>query len=194
MDIASLLNPVDPATNMPNKSSLYKPLDETKQDIRILTLHAAKTGDAEEVIRCTLEHTTLATAGPYTALSYCWGFPGETKDVDLNGITTPGRLNLWHFLQSIRTIRGTTRVWVDYLCINQNDHQERNHQVRLMSDIYSGTAEAITWLGLADSSSIIAFEALRTGVPKRKDRKTPISRSNATRARRAIRALLERPY
>ena len=40
-------------------------------------------------------------------------------------------------------------LWIDALSIDQNDMQERNHQVKIMSRIFGGAAEVVVWLGLA---------------------------------------------
>ncbi len=42
----------------------------------------------------------------------------------------------------------TTRtLWVDAVCINQDDVVEKNHQVHLMKDIYGGATRVLVWLG-----------------------------------------------
>ena len=38
-------------------------------------------------------------------------------------------------------------LWIDAVCINQNDISERNHQVLLMGDIYRGATTVLSWLG-----------------------------------------------
>ena len=116
MDTAHLLSPTDPADALSGSSGPYKALNKIDQEVRILTLLAASTDDDEEPIICTLEQTTLSTAGDYVALSYCWGPPGEIRDISVDGALTPVRPNLWHFLYSLRSVRSTIRVWVDYIC------------------------------------------------------------------------------
>jgi len=38
-------------------------------------------------------------------------------------------------------------IWVDQICIDQSSTQERNHQVRLMSKVYTQASEVLIWLG-----------------------------------------------
>lgn len=38
-------------------------------------------------------------------------------------------------------------IWIDALCINQDDITERNHQVALMAGIYSPAGQVVIWLG-----------------------------------------------
>jgi Heterokaryon incompatibility protein (HET) len=58
-----------------------------------------------------------------------------------------------HFLE--RTL------WVDAICINQNDKKERGQQIRLMANIYSRAARVLVWLGETAGASDIALEAIR---------------------------------
>lgn len=44
-------------------------------------------------------------------------------------------------------------IWVDSICINQADLDERNTQVRMMSKIYSNCTSVIVWLGLDDPNT-----------------------------------------
>lgn len=44
----------------------------------------------------------------------------------------------------------TLLIWIDQICINQNDHLERGHQVSIMKRIFSQAKEVIVWLGEED--------------------------------------------
>jgi glycyl-tRNA synthetase beta subunit len=55
--------------------------------------------------------------------------------------------NALEALQSLRQTSAPIRLWVDAVCINQNDIQERNHQVGLMGDIYRNAAHVIICCG-----------------------------------------------
>jgi hypothetical protein len=61
--------------------------------------------------------------------------------------------NLYHKHQ-------VTRVWLDMICIHQQDIAERNHQVRQMGEFYKKAGRVITWLGQADEDSDLAMEDL----------------------------------
>jgi Heterokaryon incompatibility protein (HET) len=41
----------------------------------------------------------------------------------------------------------TTWIWIDALCIDQQNNSERNHQVRVMGKIYEMAIEVLVWLG-----------------------------------------------
>ncbi|EME45907.1 hypothetical protein DOTSEDRAFT_32616 [Dothistroma septosporum NZE10] len=75
---------------------------------------------------------------PYNALSYCWGHATHPK-------------NLWSALQSIvypekLEMRRSGLLWIDAICINQQDIEERSSQVQQMWRIFNN-ATVIAWLG-----------------------------------------------
>jgi hypothetical protein len=44
-------------------------------------------------------------------------------------------------------------LWIDAISINQNDTQERSHQVSIMGNIYLSSQMVLVWLGKEDPSS-----------------------------------------
>lgn len=120
------------------------------QFIRILTLHPSQRyGDS---LHCRLETALLDNTSDYRALSYCWSM-NENGDVSqCHSISVKGRSlavsrNLFEGLKRIRSATGSVRIWVDAICINQNDTEERNAQVTCMASIYSLARSVIVWLG-----------------------------------------------
>lgn len=110
-------------------------------------------GDWHDPVRCTLIHRDLgepSKGGPYKALSYVWGSPKVTGTVYLNDFPMTVTLNL---LCALKYLRHTTTsgqdltLWVDALCINQADADERGEQVRLMQQIYANAAEVKVFIG-----------------------------------------------
>jgi hypothetical protein len=91
---------------------------------------------------------SLEDAPPYTALSYAWGPPEITETIYLDGNLVEVRKNLWDFLSYYDPREHHKYLWIDALCINQNSVKERNHQVRIMGQIYRRAAMVIAWLGL----------------------------------------------
>ncbi|KAG6365473.1 hypothetical protein INS49_007084 [Diaporthe citri] len=55
--------------------------------------------------------------------------------------------NLKDALVKLREMDFARIIWIDAICINQDDIKERNHQVHIMQTIYSKAAEVIVWLG-----------------------------------------------
>jgi hypothetical protein len=83
----------------------------------------------------------------YEALSYCWGDPELQGFILLNGNAASVTVNLTRALENIRLDHGTRVLWVDALCINQEDTTERNHQVKQMGAIYQKAERVVVWLG-----------------------------------------------
>jgi hypothetical protein len=93
------------------------------------------TGNIRGVFRC----GELSSCEAFTALSYTWENETELRHIDFGGGKTLGiRDNLWQFLhgQGLLITQPET-FWIDAICINQANVQERNHQVSLMRDVYT---------------------------------------------------------
>ena len=83
----------------------------------------------------------------YDALSYCWGASEGVKTICLNGVPVRISINLEAALRCLRHSNETRLLWVDALCINQNDITEKSHQVEKMLDIYGAANGVFAWLG-----------------------------------------------
>ena len=95
----------------------------------------------------------------YEALSYTWGDPLDTRTVMLKDQPFQVTKNLEAALRNLRhrLIHGTKSndrvLWIDAICINQTDIQERNVQVRRMLDIYKSATRVVIWLGEGDQTA-----------------------------------------
>jgi len=98
--------------------------------------------------------------GDYFALSYLWGDATDHRAIIVNGTNFDVTENLEAALQEISTQQSTFRIWVDALCINQNDLDERAHEVKRMKDIYSGASKVVAWMGPRLQNTIPAFEII----------------------------------
>lgn len=98
----------------------------------------------------------------YIAISYNWGplCPETDRVILINGDRFVIRENLWCFLDASRG-RVEERLWIDQLCIDQNDVMERNHQVAQMSMIYAAADSVIVWLGNEAESSSEVIKYMR---------------------------------
>jgi hypothetical protein len=134
----------------------YKPLNKTTKEIRILSFLP---GGIEDAIICRLEHRALDQASPFHALSYVWGEAGATQPITVDGERLEIRESLWWFLHSLRALmQGVLNVWLDIVCINQQDEEEKNFQVSMMGDIFSSAESVLAWLGQATAESELAFD------------------------------------
>lgn len=127
----------------------YRPLSEENHEIRLLTLVGGK---HSALVSCEIEHYSLIDHPPYTALSYCWGNPDITKTILLNSKKVQATVNLEAALRQLQA-DGYSKLWVDALCINQNDREERSRQVLRMRRIYTEATLVLVWLGIETPGS-----------------------------------------
>jgi hypothetical protein len=100
----------------------------------------------------------MALLPAFKALSYTWGTSTQKVRIEISGVggdmggffITP---SLEIALQHLRHPSESTTVWIDQICINQNDFQEKSEQVNLMCQIYSQADEVLVWLGPAADES-----------------------------------------
>jgi hypothetical protein len=133
-------------------TSIYSPLSDSNE-IRLLDLQPRRPGEG---IKCTARHVKLSEKPQYEALSYMWG-PKEHKKIEINGTVVEVRQNLGDALLELRLEKDTRTLWIDAVCINQDDVSERNHQVAQMGTIYKRSVRCVAWLGLSDSLIKDAF-------------------------------------
>jgi hypothetical protein len=126
--------------------------------IRLVTLHRRLPWLQ---VHIGLEEVSLDSAPPYEAISYTWGEnPKMIKKIFVNGLpfyTTPSTFNVLR----TRSSPWKTRVlWIDSICINQDDLEERSSQVLLMGEIYRRCSRAVVCLGGGFGSVITSIAAM----------------------------------
>lgn len=112
-------------------------------------------------ISCELEHTYLDQNLPeYDALSYCWGDGNQKTWIACNGQCLEITRDLFDAIQRFRHKDKIIKIWIDQLCIDQKNLEERGNQVQLMREIYSRARKTIVWLGNEADQSPLAFKLL----------------------------------
>lgn len=101
----------------------------------------------------------------YRALSYEWGRPDAAMyTILVDNKSLPVRSKLYNFLEVYRKKQHTWQrvipLWIDAICINQNDINEQNHQVGMMRDVYARAHEVLLWLGQCEDSQSHCFSLL----------------------------------
>lgn len=131
---------------------------QSPTEIRCLTLSA---GMASDPLTCDIQHHNLNDNPSFEAISYVWGSLIRDETITCNGGLLHVTPNLQRSLRQVR-LRSTARVlWVDSICINQDDDKEKGHQVRLMAKIYSQAERVLITLG-ADEISLAHSQPTET--------------------------------
>jgi hypothetical protein len=168
----------------------FHPLLPDPGKIRLLRLKPDE--DENAPVQCELFNYSLqkSTKGThlYEALSYVWGKLKETLPIRVDGVEFPVTVKLHEALLCLRDRAIERIIWVDAVCINQNDGPEKTHQIGLMPKIYGQANRVIIWLGEAADDSDLAVEEIRIAGSK----KSTISSSETIQ--QAIVALLERTW
>lgn len=126
---------------------IHEPLSEGEKAIRILYLRPAD-GYHDE-IHCSLGNANLEDTPYYKALSYVWGDPSVTVPIFVDGAQYHVTVNCYTALLRLRQAEEIC-LWIDAICINQNDDAEKSVQVALMGDVYFLAEQVIVWLGIPE--------------------------------------------
>lgn len=119
-------------------------IDPEIRSVRLLRILDFDRSGGNGSVRCEMRCFQLDSAPEYAALSYHWGlewglwgaqhFAGQYVIVNNHHMFV--RYNLYQFFQQQRKSGYSVWLWIDALCIDQENVGERNHQVGIMRDIY----------------------------------------------------------
>jgi hypothetical protein len=135
-----------------------------EDDFRLVDIGPGKLAD---VICCSLFSTRVRDKPKYEALSYTWGDLGDKQSIQCKGPAgdPAGRLfitrNCAAALRRLRLPDSSRTVWIDSICINQNEVTERNHQLGLMAQIYTKAEQVVIYLGESQDDSDSAMDWIR---------------------------------
>ncbi|OTA59615.1 HET-domain-containing protein [Hypoxylon sp. EC38] len=135
-------------------SSAYRRLNPLKKEIRLLDVLPET---SSTTLQAHLVHAFLIDPTPYETISYCWGDASSRATILLDGSAFDVPASSLAALKCIRKMHETRRVWIDAICINQDDINERGSQVALMSQIYQCSQLNLIILGDEDESARRAF-------------------------------------
>ena len=168
----------------------YSPLDKDSRQIRLMTLLPRNCGIEIQVL-LEIVTSGIGTELRYEALSYTWGSAENTTSIRVKAGGLTGSLvstilsgsakKSWSFikkfeiqdksltvtrnlevaLEHLRYDNEPRRLWIDAICINQQDMEERSNQVQRMADIYRFADRTIIWLGPEANSSTLAVQTLK---------------------------------
>jgi hypothetical protein len=136
----------------------HRPIDLDGPAVRLLRLLR---GNFTDDIQCELFEAWLEGGIPYDALSYTWGSPEKAAKITVNGSTMHVTLNLYTALQHLRFGDEDRILWIDAICINQDNIQERRHQVQRMSLVYKEAEQVVVWLGQGTEESDLIMDSMK---------------------------------
>ena len=128
------------------------------------------------------ENVELQTAPVYEALSYTWGDSKKECSISCGSGSIAITSNLAAALLQLRSPDKSRALWIDQICINQDDVDERSKQVALMRKIYFEAKNVVIWLGEEGPDDEMAFRF----VPVLLSRLPPLSTSHGGVARRGL--------
>lgn len=152
----------------------YNPLFQKGQTIRVLQLLPSR--DKSSVLRGKLIEylfedldATNHVSEIYEALSYVWGGEQKPKSIIItdnqDDETQSSGLSITQSLHDallrLRHCHFTRILWVDAVCIDQKNNEEKEHQIELMPVIYSRAKCVLVWLGEARDDSDMVLESIQ---------------------------------
>ncbi|KAK4624582.1 Heterokaryon incompatibility protein 6, OR allele [Fulvia fulva] len=172
---------------------------KTVADCDVFRLATLEPGTGLQPVCCSLSwESSRAPTRSYCCLSYAWEAvardTGESAhrdaDILLDGYKFPVTKNLLSALQSLRDPKTDILIWIDQICINQSNHEERAQQVDIMKHIYNQAREIFIWLGDAANRS----DELMQYAKKLRAKSVANRIMSPPELKKAIQGLLDRPW
>lgn len=156
-------------------------------------------------MRCSLVNHNLDTEPPakFEAISYRWGSDAKLRVLKIDGKALHIPVSAYDVLWARASLWRTRLMWIDAICVNQDDNDDKNQQVGLMREIYDRAARTIVWLGDAPDAALVSsflvemFAQLENGMS---DAEVALAHSGLKRIRddnpkwKALERMLVNPY
>lgn len=86
---------------------------------------------------------------------YTWGSTDTPCTILVDGFELQVTKSAFTALQQLRLPDEDRLLWIDAICIDQNDPKEKGHQVGQMRTVYENSEMVLVWLGLNNDSDCI---------------------------------------
>lgn len=120
--------------------------------IRLLKILPGKPSDA---IQCQFVPTPLTWAEQYEAVSYVWGNSPERNQILVNDEVFSVTESAYRIIHDRRSRLHERLVWIDQVCINQEDPLEKSIQICMMKSIFSRASLVTAWLGPSQDAHLV---------------------------------------
>ncbi|EEU45261.1 uncharacterized protein NECHADRAFT_100683 [Fusarium vanettenii 77-13-4] len=173
----SSLQGSSPKPTLPEEEFVHSPLQDLK-GIRLVYVDVQNS-----TLRCTLQTYSSSEIPPYVCLSYVWADFGpmmnrgrdfretelevpmfshsDSADIILNDRRFSIGANLHAALLGLYQYLDGRPIWIDAMCINQTDSNEKALQVARMGEIYSAAEKVFIWLGRKHTTRDTALRILK---------------------------------
>ncbi|KAF7503347.1 hypothetical protein GJ744_003953 [Endocarpon pusillum] len=148
--------PIQPSTLLKYQ---YQKIQNLNIETRLLFLEP---GSPNDPLQGSIYHSVHLHGQSYEAVSYTWGNPNAlaSSPLLLNDRTLSITCNVETMLRELRHPHQRCVFWIDAVCIDQDDLNERALHVRIMRKIYTRATRVIVWIGESDSESREALQGL----------------------------------
>ena len=122
-------------------------------EVRLIDVHPAK--EDYLPLQCSIRHVRLASdpKPEYETISYVWGSPNTRAFIKLDGSKFGFPASSIAAIRRMRLPDRIRTLWIDSMCINQADLDERAQQVALMADVYRNSKGNLIYLGEGDDKA-----------------------------------------
>lgn len=206
-----ILTFIDPSTSS-IPSFQYERLRNVNDGVRFLRLFP---GRLEDHVMCELFEAELrdrmcyelpppwnsqsqANRVKYEALSWSWGRATAQHQIHVRKGTGIAKMkvskDLVWALKHLRRPHEDRILWIDAICINQEDNIERNHQVENMSVLYDQAFNVCVWLGRDNPESNMAIDFIKNEIMEFQNFDDLCERKENTNKWKALLSLMQRPW
>jgi hypothetical protein len=138
------------AERLKNNSDVFTPLHDPTTQIRLLQLDPAST---REHITASLQTWDKSSSPAFNAVSYVCGEALPENIIRINGSAFYVGDNCFYALRQVTLRYPRSYVWIDAICINQQNLAEKSAQVSAMGDIYRASSKVLACIGQSDAIS-----------------------------------------
>ena len=141
----------------------HQPLQDPSTELRHLYLLPRTHNidiDGQTVVCCELVSNADEQGPSYVGLSYAWGDAQIRRPILVGNKVFHATENLAVALEHLQEKDKTITFWIDAICIDQSNSNEKSVQVQRMGDIFASAVVVIAWIGLATEDSDLALQEL----------------------------------
>ncbi|KAK7999040.1 hypothetical protein PG991_014715 [Apiospora marii] len=122
----------------------YRRLRDRRDCIRVLDILP---GTGDQPIQCSLTEVKLSDKPQFMALSWIWGDWTSPATIHVDDSKILMTRNCAAAISHVRDTRAPKRIWIDYVCVDQNNVYEKDDVASLLERLFRTAEKTIIWLG-----------------------------------------------